>query len=124
MFKIGKIFDKSMDKITEQVDGSGIDNSWSQVQNQMNKQEVDSFNMTYTYLQGEHMGADYRLDQIITNNKIQSSHIITVVYNNISATTEDEILSIKKSLDKWTNYYYSLDYDTNGYINKVTIKDL
>ena len=22
------------------------------------------------------------------------------------------------------NYYYSLDYDENGYINKVTIKDI
>ena len=100
------------------------DNIAGSVSSQINKQDVDSFNLEYTYLQGEQRGADYRIDKIITNNKTNREHIITVVYNGISATTEDEIISIKKLLDKWTNYYYSVDYDSNGYINRVTIKDI
>lgn len=122
IFKIGK----TVDNVSRQVGGTSglIDNIGSQAKNQMEKKNVDSFNFDYTYLQGEHRGADDRLDKIITNNKTNSEHIITVIYNGTSATTEDEIISIKKSLDKWTNYYYSVDYDSNGYINKVTIKDM
>ena len=53
-----------------------------------------SINNNYTYLQGEHLGAEFRIDKIITNNKTNSNHIITVVYNGTSATTEDDILSL------------------------------
>lgn len=129
IFKIGKTADKVSGEIAG-TNGLGASissqfkNLSSQAKEQMNKADIDHFNNTYINLQGEHKGDDYRLDKIITNNKTNSEHIITVIYNGTSATTEDEIISIKKSLDKGTNYYYSLDYDSNGYINRVTIKDM
>ena len=128
-FKIGRKADKVSGEFVgtnglESSISSQFKNVSSQVKDQMNKADIDYFNNTYINLQGEHMGNDYRLDKIITNNKTNNKHIITVVYKDKTATTEDEILSIKRSLDQWTKYYYSLDYDTDGYINKVTIKDI
>lgn len=80
---------------------------------------------TFNHLQGTNYGntiADC-LDDIVTNNKVGGYTIITVVYNEKSATTEDEIIEIKKLLEDWTEYECSLDYDSNGAVNKVTIKN-
>ena len=135
MFKAGKTFDNVAGKATNLIDNVSAqtenignmvnkksDSVSLQTEDIMNKQSVNLFNFDYDNLQGEHMGADYRLDKIITNNKTNSEHIITVVYMDKSVITEDEILSIKKSLNESTKYYYSVDYDSDGYVNKVTIK--
>ena len=41
-----------------------------------------------------------------------------------TSTTEDDIVAIKHLLDEDSKYEVSLDYGENGYINKVTIKDI
>lgn len=65
----------------------------------------------------------YLLDKIITSNKTNKEHIITVVYGSINTTDDSEIRNIKKQLDKWTEYEVILDYDEVGFINKVTIEN-
>jgi hypothetical protein len=82
------------------------------------------FNMNFQYMQGERTGADWRLDEVITNNKTNDKHIITVVYKEQTYITEDEIITLKRLLDDITKYQYSVDYDENGYINRITIKDI
>ena len=81
---------------------------------------------TFDHLQGTNYGItiSYSLDDIVINNKVGGYTNITVVYKEKSATTEDEIVSIKKLLDKWTEYECSLDYNSNGAVNKLTIKDI
>ena len=81
---------------------------------------------TFNHLQGTNYGntiSDY-LDDIVTNNKSGRYTTITVVYNENSATSEDDIVAIKRLLDDWTKYECSLDYDSNGAVNKLTIKDI
>lgn len=62
------------------------------------------------------------LDKIISNNKKSSEHIVTFVYNNEETTDETRIKEIKKSLDEWGEYEISIDYDENGYVNRLTLE--
>ena len=68
------------------------------------------------------------LDDIIDNNKSSSYATITVVYNGSSAVSEDDLLSIKRSIstEADTVYEISVDYsDSQGRIvNKVTITEI
>lgn len=85
-----------------------------------------SFNNGLQSMQGtqsKFMLSSY-LDKIVTSNKTNSNHIITVTYKETTTTIEDDIVRIKHSLSDNSKYEVSLDYDANGYINKVTIKDI
>lgn len=59
---------------------------------------------------------------MVTSNKTNTDHIITIIYKETTTTSEDEIVNIKHSLDEMTEYEISLDYDANGYINKEQLK--
>lgn len=63
------------------------------------------------------------LDEIINSNKKEKKHIITVKYNDKETSNPDEILEIKKSLDDSKEYELSMDYDSNGFFNKLTITE-
>lgn len=85
---------------------------------------------SFSHLQGTQSTfrlTDY-LDDIITNNKLDAYTTITVVYNEKSAVTEEEILSLKQEISNAGSkkYEVSVDYaDSRGQvINKVTIKDI
>ena len=85
---------------------------------------------TFFHLQGTQSGYELRdyLDDITSNNKAGGYTTITVVYNEKSATTEEEILSIKNEIPNTSAeaYEVSVDYaDSRGQtIDKVTIKDI
>lgn len=64
------------------------------------------------------------LDNVVTNNKTEKEHIITVIYRDKSTDIPDEIVKIKHSLKDDKKYEVSLDYDEYGFVNKVTITDL
>lgn len=91
--------------------------------NSINKK---SFNATLEIYSGTEYGSRVGnlLDKVVTSNKTNKDHIITVTYKETTTTSEDEIVNIKHLLDKFTEYEVSLDYDANGYINKVTVKDI
>lgn len=91
--------------------------------NSINKK---SFNATLEIYSGTENGSRVGnlLDKVVTSNKTNKDHIITVIYKETTTTSEDEIVNIKHLLDKFTEYEVSLDYDANGYINKVTVKDI
>ena len=88
--------------------------------------EVNSFNTPYETDAGKRSGFFIvgTLDDIVTNNKTNKSHIITVVYNDITTTEEKEIKEIRNKLSDRKDYDVSLDYDSNGYVNKYTIEDI
>ena len=68
------------------------------------------------------------IDKIVENNKKNTTQLIEVIFDNTTYGTDAEnIRKIKNNLKdfngyKLQQYEISLDYDTNGYVNKVTIE--
>lgn len=110
-----------MQQVTDAMMGSM--SGQSTINNDINKQ---SFNATLEMYSGTEYGSSVGnlLDKVVTSNKTNKDHIITVIYKETTTTSENEIVKIKHSLDKFTEYEVSLDYDAKGYISKVTIKDI
>lgn len=116
--------------------GYGIYTTFSETENEFETEnesetahdsfEVNSFNMPYENDAGKRSGFFIvrTLDDIVTNNKTNKSHIITVVYNDIKATDEKGIKEIRNMLSEDKDYDVSLSYDNNGYVNKFAIENL
>lgn len=122
-------FNKSADNQFEtfnNMSGGIISNIKGEIEKDNLEANVAKFNAGLTSLQGTQSKfflSGY-LDNIITKNKTYSNHTITVTYNDITTTEEDEIIKIKHSLKDGCEYEVSVDYDTNGYINRVKIMDI
>lgn len=122
-------FNKSADNQFEtfnNMSGGIISNIKGEIEKDNLEADVAKFNAGLTSLQGTQSKfflSGY-LDNIITKNKTYSNHTITVTYNDITTTEEDEIIKIKHSLKDGCEYEVSVDYDTNGYINRVKIMDI
>lgn len=80
IFKVGKTINKTGQVVYEQIDNlsngnrnntSFIENIGTELQNQMNTQEVDSFNKTFELYSGtgSKLFVTTLLDKVITNNK-------------------------------------------------------
>lgn len=91
-----------------------------------NRFEISSFNTPYENDAGRRSGFFLinTLDDIVTNNKKNKEHIITVVYKDITTAEETEIKKIRDSLSSRKDYDVSLDYDSKGYVNKFIIADI
>lgn len=83
----------------------------------------DSFNSKFEYYKGTEYkySVERLLDKVIENNQ-SSTNLITISYNNIQSTMTSMIEKIKSSLDS-KKYTIILDYDSNGYVDRITIKD-
>lgn len=86
--------------------------------------DKNSFNSDFTFYVGTKHGSNVSnlIDEIITNNKTNKEHLITVIYNNENLTDSIKIKNIKNELSEWNEYEVSEDYDDDGYINKITIE--
>ncbi len=62
------------------------------------------------------------LDDVVTNNKKNTKHLITIEYQDIKTDNPSLIVSLKKNLEDKT-YELNFDYDKDGYINIITIED-
>lgn len=114
IFKVGKTVDEQIDNFGSQTGdlGSSI--------------EVDSFNSSFEMYSGtsSKLIVTTLLDNVVTNNKKNSDKIITVIYNETTTTEPNEIVELKQSFEQGKKYEVMLDYDANGLVNKVTIKDI
>lgn len=88
-----------------------------------NKMNVDDFNFDLETYSGTQYGSSVSrlLDNVITKIKKNADHSITVTYGTTTTSKADEITALKKQFDRTSQYEVSLDYDSNGYVNKVTI---
>lgn len=90
----------------------------------------DSFNSTFEMNQGTKSGmfAKSQVDNVVKNNKKDKEHLIEVIFDGTSYGTDpSNISNIKNKLQEFNGYKFqeyeiSLDYDDNGYVNKVTIE--
>lgn len=89
------------------------------------KADVEDFNFNLESYSGTEYGSLVikLLDKVIIKIKKNSNHTITVVYNDITTSNPDEITTLKKQFDSNIQYEVSMDYDSNGYINKITISN-
>ena len=85
--------------------------------------KVDQY---YAQFQGTNDGWTVRhlIDHVVTHNKTEN-YIVTVVYNDITAITEDELVALKYQIEDsgFVDYELSIDYTQYG-ANKITIKDI
>ena len=94
------------------------------------KREINSFNSDFEFYQGTEGGTStsYQIDNVIKSNKKNADHLVEVIFDGVSYGTDTEkIKEIKNSLKNFNGYklqYYeiSIDYDDNGYVNKITIE--
>ncbi len=101
-----------------------IEGNQSQIKEQVNNQQEDvkkdKFNFQFIGDNGTKNAffLERILDKIIQSNKIYDRKII-LSFNGKEITNETEIINIKHSLDG--DYEVSLNYDNNGYINKIIV---
>lgn len=91
--------------------------------NESKKFDVTSFNLGLVLHEGTNFGSNVKnvLEDIVTINKTNKDHKITVVYEDVSTFDTNEITKIKKELDDFTEYELSFDYDKKGYAYKLVI---
>ena len=100
-----------------------------QMNDKFNSFETKGNMYTFNHLSGGIWGSQLRdnLEKVITNNKLDGYADITVVYNDKSAITPEEILVIKNEIADTNseNYEVTVDYaDSLGQVvDKITIKD-
>lgn len=114
--------DRGKDK---EESGSIFDNFFNNITDAEDEFDKRSFNSTFEMYVGTEWGSSVSrlIDKVITNNKTNDKHIITVVFNDINSTDSDVIRSIKKSLGDWAEYEVILDYDDKGFVYLVTIEE-
>lgn len=94
------------------------------------KFDKNSFNSNYTFYSGTQPGQNVSMliDNIINKNKTEKDHLVELTFDNTSYRTDsDNIKQTKNMIQTFKGYdiqYYevSMDYDDNGYVNKVTIE--
>lgn len=94
------------------------------------KFDKNSFNSNYTFYSGTQPGQSVSMliDNIINKNKTEKDHLVELIFDNTSyGTDSDNIKQTKNMIQTFKGYdiqYYevSMDYDDNGYVNKVTIE--
>lgn len=86
------------------------------------KFDIESFNSKYEIRSGRKpkLFVETLIDDISTDNK-KNKHKITLIFNDKEYTDSKEITNIKSELTK-SEYEIILDYDSKGYINKITIE--
>ena len=116
--------------ISNNLNDTNINNTeseiYSDINDMINEQEINSFNSKFEIRSGTQYKStiNFILDDVVTNNKKNKDMLITVVYRDTNTTDPDTIVNVKQSLQDWTKYEVKLDYDNNGYVNKVTIEDI
>ena len=117
-FKFNKQSDELQNKATNIIN-EGI----NEIEKGKNDINIDNFNSSIERYSGTKYGSQVviLLDNIVTQIKKNTDHSITVIYDTKTVSNPEEIIALKKQLDMMTQYEISLDYDSNGFINKVTI---
>ena len=143
VYRVGSDIKEKSDAVKEEVNKAReeakrkqkeLEEKIRKQQEEMEQEELESkkksFNYTFETYQGTESktATGWQIDKVIQNNKTNNEHLVEVVFDGVSyGTDSDKIKEIKNSLRDFNGYkiqYYeiSLDYDDNGYVNKVTIE--
>ena len=83
-----------------------------------------SFNNQFELDAGNSFGHEVidLFDEIIISNKKNKNHIVEVTFGDTTTSDEETIREFKKNVEVWHTYDVVLDYDDNGYINKIEVR--
>ena len=126
IFVIAIISFININKNKESYDNSENNNTINTYKEIKKKISQSSFNNKYEMYSGTQSKffIESLLDNVVTNNKKNKEMLVTIIYNDKSTTDPEEIINIKHSLDDKKKYEIKLDYDDDGYVNKITIENL
>ena len=120
----GSIIDQVTDEMNNQSNSTNNGSNLDSIIDKYNEVEIRMFNAPFELFAGSQSGflLENLLQKVITNNKTESDHMITVIYNETMTATPDEITALKQNFEDGEEYEVSLDYDTDGFVNKITIQ--
>ena len=97
----------------------------SRIHSEAGSRQITYFNQDFDWYEGTQSGSGVNsLLTVVTKSlKTNKEHIISVSYNGTTTSNPDEITALKKQFDDFKKYEISMDYDSKGYINKITITD-
>jgi len=93
--------------------------------NSVDEFDIRRFNNQYEIYNGTETGSSVGrlIDEVITNNKKDKKHQITIKYKETKTQDSEKMKEIKKQLDDWSKYEVSFEYDENGFIYLATIEE-
>ena len=104
--------------------GRNISNNYNEERETQEKTaEKNHFNIQFYGSNGTNNSflVKHTLDEIIESNKTHDRKV-TLVFNGTETTDESEIIEIKQSLEG--EYEVSLNYDEEGFINKIKVEKI
>ena len=93
----------------------------SQISNQIEEQKNEVYESLYTGLKSKFF-TESAIKYVIEDN-IKNERKISVKYNDVIAKENDELVTLKSSLNK-KEYLITYDYDNEGYICQMNIQDV
>lgn len=137
-YRVGTDIKTKKDEIKEELRKEKAEKDEKEFKDKFNKDmeesdlkfDKNSFNSNYTFYSGTQPGQNVSMliDNIINKNKTEKDHLVELTFDNTSyGTDSDNIKQTKNMIQTFKGYdiqYYevSMDYDDNGYVNKVTIE--
>jgi len=120
--KATSIFGNVFNKATDSMMGSSIEKENTTTKNYNAKH----FNSIYEMYSGSSytLHVESLLDNVVTNNKTNDEHVITITYNDKTTSNPDEIVNIKHSLPEGSEFEVSLDYNQDGYVYNIKIIEI
>lgn len=119
------IIDNSNDMLNESNDMfNEMEEKFEEEQEKREKElELEQFNSQFehysTFPQGFHL--KNLLDTIVTSNQKNKDKIVTVVYKGQNYTEAEKIKNLKSNFENHIEYEFLLEYNENGYVNKLVI---
>lgn len=84
----------------------------------------DSFNSDFEFYTGSKSGflLENMFEKVITNNKKNTNHKVSIKYNEINTNNPEEIKDLKKDIKDGDKFEVSINYDENGYVNEIVLE--
>lgn len=90
----------------------------------MNQAEVSTFNAKFEQYSGNLRGAQVRaLIQSVMMSNTSSDKKVVINFNNTNYS-DDNISTLNSNISAQKNYNVKCDYDSNGYVNLISINDI
>ena len=127
--EMNKDFEEQVNQMNQQYEEQ-VNQMNQQHEENVNKQKDETnknmFNSPFTFSAGTQPTVHVKmiLDNVIKSNKTNADHKIIFVYKGTETMDEQQIKNVKHSLKQFGEYEVSVDYDENGYVNKITLEDI
>jgi len=123
-FKLSNEATNSINRTKDNINDTSIKSN-DTTNNIYDEYDKMTFNSNLERYNGTQNGSSIRnlLENVVTLVKKNSSQSITILYGTTITSNVDEIVNLKKQFIENEKYEVLLDYDRNGFVNKITISN-